>query len=91
MKTFQEYMGNLTEASGKEKVQTTIELNKGREGKSLLNIKGKEIPNSIYLGAGEYAIKGNNSIELYTVDGISEKEIRTYISKKAFEHLKKLK
>lgn len=87
MKTFNEFMSEpLTEAS--DEVKQYKEINKGREGKALLGLDGKEIKDSIYLGDGYSASKRGGTI---VVSPAQEDALRKsqYISVKHFDILKK--
>lgn len=63
MKTFAEYMSTLNEAS--DDMKKFLELNKGREGKTLIDLNGKEHKDSFYLGKGYYADKKGQHITIY--------------------------
>lgn len=91
MKTFKEFSKTKTNTiteSQDDSVKKYKELNKGREGKTLLGIDGKEIKDSIYLGDGYSAQKRGGTI---VVSPAVEDSLRKsqYISIKHFEILKK--
>lgn len=76
------------EASDNEKF---IELNKGREGKTVIAITGKELPNSVYLGGTSYARKDGNDVILVRPTGPYGKSEMTFILKQEWDILKKSK
>ena len=67
-----------------------IAINKGREGKTLLGIDGKEIAGKIYLGDGAYAYKDNTFVRV-VIPGAMGKNETSYIPLKVWDHLKKSK
>lgn len=68
-----------------------IELNKGREGKVVVAITGKELPNSVYLGGTSYARKDGNDVILVRPTGPFGKSEMTIIQKHEWDILKKSK
>lgn len=89
MKTYQEYKSSAnTITESNDEVKQYKEINKGREGKTLLGMDGKEIKDSIYLGDGYSASKRGSAI---VVSPAQEDALRKsqYISIKHFDLLKK--
>lgn len=89
MKSYNEFYKSevITESSDDKKF---LDNNKGREGKTLLGVDGKEIAGKIYLGKGSYAYKDNASIKLVMPTGQYGKNETTIIYKETFEILKKV-
>lgn len=87
MKTYSDFTNSLNESS--DDTKKFIELNKGREGKTLLGVDGKEIAGKIYLGDGGYAYKSSNMIKFVTMTGMYGKEETHSIDSKLFAVLKK--
>lgn len=63
------------------------EVNRGREGNTIITPTGTEVPNTIYLGHGSYAFNSNNYINLFVVNPFTHKHQRTIIHKSQLEHL----
>lgn len=92
MKTYQEFNKQTHQVrplNESDEVKQYKEINKGREGKPLLGIDGKEIKDSIYLGDGYSASKRGGTI---VVSPAQESAIQKsqYIAIKHFELLKKV-
>ncbi len=68
-----------------------IELNKGREGKALITLDGKEVPGSVYLGGTSYAKKSGNDVMLVRPTGAYGKNEMYIIPKHDWDILKKSK
>lgn len=68
-----------------------IELNKGREGKTIITLDGKEVPGSVYLGGTSYARKDGNNVILVRPTGPFGKSEMTIIQKHEWDILKKSK
>lgn len=90
MKTFKEFNAkSIIVESDKDDDKKFKEVNKGREGKTLLGIDGKEISGKIYLGDGAYAYKSGGTLNVVAGTGMYGKTETTYISTKHFDLLKK--
>lgn len=67
-----------------------VSVNKGREGKTLLGVDGKEIAGKVYLGDGAYAYKDNTFVRV-VIPGAMGKNETSYIPLKVWDILKKSK
>jgi hypothetical protein len=58
-----------------------VSLNKGREGKPIINVKGKEAPGTVYLGGATFIQKGSNYYTIIEYDIAGDKNEITLTSK----------
>ncbi len=69
--------------------EDVIKLNKGREGKPIINIKGKEVSGTVYLGGGAFAEKSGTFYKIIEYDDISDTKDTVFLTSKQFKILQK--
>lgn len=84
MKTYKD----LTESSTLNK--KLKELNTDRVGKTVLDVSGKEVDNSLVLSKSTYVTIDNNDMTIETYPSFGSEQ-KIYLTKSEFELLKKLK
>ena len=87
MKTYKDFTQTLNESN--DEIKKYKEINKGREGKTLLGIDEKEIKGSIYLGDGYSASQRGGTIVISPAQETAIQKSQ-YISTKHFDLLKKV-
>lgn len=89
MKSYNEFTETEAITESEDPVKKYKEINKGREGKPLLGLDGKEIKDSFYLGDGYSVSKRGGSL---VVSPAQEDSLRKsqYISTKHFDLMKKI-
>lgn len=90
MSLSQQLSSAIGESSGEAELNKKfIDLNKGREGKTIFTITGEELKNSVYLGGTSYAVKDGDQIKIVTPTGMYGKSATAYLLINHFEILKK--
>lgn len=95
MKKLKEFIKNrkLEEAYSvsSDKVDQLEKLNKGREGKPLINLKGEEVKDSMWLGGGKLIHNNKGTYIVVEYDILGGEKTEMWFSKKQFNLLKKMR